>query len=225
MKTVLLTRSTADNKVLKGVLEPMGFVCLECSVIEYRNLPFNYSDLDHYTDIIVTSKHVADLLPPLEKEKRRRAWVVGEISAGILREKGYIIRQIADSATDLKDYIPPDLYHQMVYLSADIISTRLPSKIDRKILYNVIYQDSLHTDVNLKLQKGLDFILLYSENCAKTLIKLLLENNLLKYLENTTVIGISSKVEQVIKPYFTHRLACKKPSEMIQILENYAKSN
>lgn len=98
-------------------------------------------------------------------------------------------------------------------------------KIDRRILYNVIYRDSLPIDINERLQKGIDFIPLYSENCAKTLIKLLLENNLLKYLENTVVIGISSKVEQVIKPYVSHSRACKTPSEMIQILKTYAKSN
>jgi uroporphyrinogen-III synthase len=225
MKTVLLTRAEADNKVLKNTLEPLGFICHECSVIEYQDIPFDYSILDHYTDIIITSKHAANLLPPIIKKKKMFASVVGEISAGILKEKGYIIRQMAGSATDLRDKIPPDLHNKTVYLSANIISTQMPSDIDRKILYNVIYLNSLPIDINARLQKGIDFILLYSENCAKTLIKLLLENNLLKYLENTVVIGISSKVEQVIKPYFAHSLACETPSEMIQILENYAKSN
>jgi uroporphyrinogen-III synthase len=225
MKTVLLTRSEADNKVLKSALEPLGFICHECSLIEYQDISFDYSDLNRYTDIIITSKHAANLLPHLTYGKKIFASVVGEISAGILKEKGYIIRQIADSANDLKNQIPAGLYHQMVYLSANIISTPMPGKIDRRILYNVIYRDSLPTNINARLQKGIDFIPLYSENCAKTLIKLLLENNLLKYLENTVVIGISSKVEQVIKPYVSHRIACKTPSEMIQILKTYAKSN
>jgi hypothetical protein len=73
------------------------------------------------------------------------------------------------------------------------------------------------------IKKGVDYILLYSENCAKTLVKLILEKQLLKNVANSVVITISSKVENVVKPYFKNSFAKEGAAQMIEFLENYDK--
>ena len=218
-KTVLLTRSTRENLLLKAKLEAK-LKCIECDLISYHPLPFDYLELNKYTDIIITSKYAAMIISSSDI-KDKFAWVVGEVSAKILIEKGYKIKYVAENSLELLRQIPENIYSNAVYLSGNIITTEMPSAIHRKIIYNVIYREILTGQMINEIKNGIDFILLYSENCAKTLIKLLQQNNLVKNLENSIVIGISSKVIKIISNYFKNTIACKNSKDMIKILENY----
>jgi uroporphyrinogen-III synthase len=218
-KRVLITRSEEENQILKDTLEPIGFSCVKCSLIHYQDILFDYSNLEKYTDIIITSKHAANIVAP----RRMNAFVVGEISARILREKGYIIKCIASNVNELKNALPKNIDNKIIYLSGNIITTEMPNNITRKILYNVRYSDFLPTEIQAELKIGIDFILLYSKNSAKTLIKLVLENDLFKYLNNTIVISISPRLQQIVRPYFTKNISAGAPDKMIQVLKNYVK--
>jgi uroporphyrinogen-III synthase len=216
-KKVLLTRSKEDNKYLHEILTLRGYSCIDCSLLRHHNLSINVTILDAYTNIIVTSKRAAELLP--FASGIRNAWVVGNVSAEILSKKGYNICYIASSAAQLKEQIPADIYTNSIYLAGNHISTNMPSAIKIVEIYKVKYKESLSPDEIQVIKNGLDYILLYSENCAKTLIRLIVENELLKYLENTVVIAISSKVEMVVKNYFKNTIAALRPEEILEKLE------
>ena len=218
-KRVLLTRSKEDNKYLRRILAPKGYSCIDLSLIEHINLTFNITVLEGFTDIIITSKRAADLLPVDEGVKN--AWVVGAASADILKQKNYNIRHIAYSAHELINKIPTDIYNQTIYLSSNVISTEMPPTIKSINIYKIKYRNSL-SEIEVEILKnGLDYILLYSENCAKTLIKLILENDLLKYIENSVIIAISSKVEKIVKGYLKETVTCNYPSQILDRLEDY----
>ena len=85
-KKILLTRSEEDNNYLRHILVPNGYTCIDLSLIEHVNLPFNITVLEDFTDIIVTSKRAANLLPVDEGTKN--VWVVGATSAEIAKEPG-----------------------------------------------------------------------------------------------------------------------------------------
>ncbi len=218
-KKILLTRSKEDNKYLRQTLATKGYVCMNLSLIEHINLPFNITILEGFTDVIVTSKRAANLLPI--DDVGRSAWVVGSTSAEILRQKGYNILHTAYSAVELRDKIPHDIYSSAIYLSSNIISTKMPSDIKVVNVYKVKYKNCL-SDAEVQILKDApDYILLYSENCAKTLIKLIVENHLLKYIENSVIIAISSKVGKVVEGYFKKIISCAYVPQVLEKLDDY----
>ena len=94
------------------------------------------------------------------------------------------------------------MFNNMVYLSGDIISKELPDGIRREVVYKVAYLNNLDKEVIIQIKEGVNYLTAYSKNCAKTLLNLLVENNLLKYLENTKVIAISSSVGNILNQHF-----------------------
>lgn len=218
-KKILLTRSEEDNNYLRNILVPKGYNCVDLSLIEHVNLPFNITVLEDFTDIIITSKRAANLLPI--EEGIKNVWVVGATSAEMARQKGYNIQYVAYSASELLDKLPSSIYKHAIYLCSNMISTRMPPGIKMINVYKVKYKDHLSDDEIQILKSGADYIPLYSENCAKTLIKLILINDLLKYIENSVIIAISSKVEKLLTDYFNQIVTCNYADQILEKLENY----
>jgi uroporphyrinogen-III synthase len=201
MKSVLLTRSELLNTELRERLKNYKYELLECSLLKYNLQPFDILEFYKFQNVLVTSIFVAYELPKLQ-DRAMDAWVVGIKSAKILESKCYRIKFVAPDAENLKRQIPEDIYLSTIYPSSDHISVKMPVHITRKIFYKVLYRESLSNEQLLRYKQGIDYVLLYSENCAKTLVKLLLENDLINSLKNATYIAISSKVEKVIRNYF-----------------------
>ncbi|MDA9163574.1 hypothetical protein N9N97_01695 [Rickettsiaceae bacterium] len=218
MKSVLLTRSESANNSLKKSLADCNYELLDCSLIDYQLLPIDSSILENYTDIIITSNFAANNIPDAPNGGMH-AWVVGAKSAQILESKGYKIRFFAQDALTLRAQIPTEIHENTIYLSSNHITVNMPLHITRQIFYNVSYLESLSKEQILRYKQGVDYILLYSENCAKTLVKILLENNLLNYLENTTILAISSKVDRVVKHQFCNRVVCSGADLILEYLK------
>jgi len=219
-KTVLLTRSYQENIELVNNLQPKGYDCISCAMLEYQIIPFDYSVLDDFSNIVITSKYAANLLGPNLSD--HQVFVVGALSARILEDKGYKVAYIANNASELKQYLEfKDI--KGIYLSSNHITIDMPTNVKKHNFYRVAYANDLSQEQLNAIKKGVDYILLYSENCAKTLVKLILEKQLLKYLANSVVITISSKVENVVKPYLKNSFAQVGAMQMIDFLESYDK--
>ncbi len=225
MKSILLTRSKLANIQLKTKLNNLGYESLECSLIDYELQKFNPLELNNYTDIIITSIFVANNIPSAHS-KGMFAWTVGEKSALILEKKGYKIKFFARDAKTLKNQIPSDIYENTLYLSSDHVTTNMPATVFRRIFYKVTYRKSLSSSQILRYKQGVDYILLYSRNCANTLVKLILQTDLVNYLENTVVIAISSKVKEVLQQYFNNIMVCPAGADsMLKYLTKNDKKN
>ena len=72
---------------------------------------------------------------------------------------------------------------------------------------------------------SIDFILLYSQNSAKTFLRLLLQNNLLEYLQDSLVVAISLKVANIVRPFIKNVVYCddQNPNDIIKLLSENAK--
>ncbi len=216
--SILLTRAKSANAILKEKLISFGYDLLECSLIEYELLPFDSSILGNYQDIVVTSNFVANHIPEAS-ESTKYAWVVGEKSSEILKEKGYQIKFCAQNAVFLKKELIKINNKKAIYLSGNQITVDMPQSIERNIFYNTHYKKALTKIEIQNFKNRVDYILLYSENCAKTLLQLLLENDLVKYLENTTIVAISYKVGRVVENHFKNLEICNGSVEIIEFLE------
>lgn len=224
MKSVLLTRSESANIQLKVELDKLGYESLECSLIDYELQNFNPLELNNYTDVIITSIFAANNLP-VAPSTGLSAWVVGEKSAMILEKKGYKVKFFAKDADTLKRQIPSDIYENTLYLSSDHIMVNMPIAVSRRIFYKVTYRESLSSSQILRYKQGIDYILLYSRNCANTLVKLILETNLVNYLESTTIIAISSKVKVEVQQYFSNVVVCPGADSMLEYLKKNDEKN
>ncbi|NRB10838.1 MAG: uroporphyrinogen-III synthase [Rickettsiaceae bacterium] len=219
IKSILLTRTKKNNDKIKKILEPFDYICHNCSLLKYENIAFNYEDIANFTNLIITSKHAAEIIRAMPGNKiNQHVWVVGEISAKVLVDKGYHIQYCAKTAEELKKQIPEDLYQHTVYLSSNHITTHMPFLITREIFYRVHYKSDLNSEEQKLFKKKLNYILVYSENCAKTLISLLVAYNLLEYQSNNTVITISAKIADVMKKYFNKVLICNSEDEIVKTL-------
>ncbi|MDG1437317.1 MAG: uroporphyrinogen-III synthase [Rickettsiaceae bacterium] len=227
IRSVLLTRSKLLNAEIKTKLQASGYDVLECNLIKYALQPFDISELRGYENLIITSYFAALNLPDRNINMDAsdslfsdiNAWVVGMKSAKLLEAKGYKVQFCASSAEELKQNIPKEIYDSTIYLSSDHITVSMPEEIERKIFYTVKYKESLSSEQLSRYKNGIDYILIYSTNCAKTLIKLLVQNNLMNYLENTMLIVISSKVEKVVKRHFRNVQVCQGADLMLDYLE------
>lgn len=199
-KSILLTRSKEANDLVKNQLKKCDYKFVESNLIEYEMLDIDQTLINTYENIVITSFFLANQMP--EAQVSKNIWVVGKASAKILSDKGYNISFCGDTALSVRQNIPEDVYKDTIYLSGDQITIDMPKLVKRHIVYKVSYLQSLTNEQIEEIKKGLDYVLLYSTNCAKTLAKLLYENNLLKFLAKTTIIVISSKVGASVSSYF-----------------------
>lgn len=223
-KSVLLTRSESDNELLKKRLKSYDFDLLECSLIKHTLIDFDYSLLDQYSDIIITSNVAASALPSAVTKKnfiiKKRAWVVGETSRKTLESKGYDVIFCAPNAISLRNALEDtDKKVRFAYLSGNYITLEMPEYVQRFVTYNTTYRFSLSEKQIKRYRQEIDYILLYSENSARALLRLFIENDLIKYLENTTIIAISEKVGLVLSDYFVNIEYAKGADDMIVFLE------
>ena len=222
-KSVLLTRSKSANNELKKSFISKDLDFLDCNLIKYKLFPVEADYINKFSDLIITSNFAANNIPNAPRSGMP-VWVVGEKSASSLENKGYKVAFYAASAENLKKQILDNLgprYKTMLYLSGDHITVNMPSEITRKILYKTEYLESLSEKEMIRYKEGIDYIVLYSENCAKTLLKLLVENNLVNYLENTAIIAISSKVGKVFGQAFKNVVVCHDSQSMLKYIEEH----
>ncbi|QQV75243.1 hypothetical protein H6P87_00793 [Rickettsia tillamookensis] len=165
-------------------------------------------------------------VPNLEVSKvydlKQDIWVVGSKSKRLLGKK---VVYTAKNVEDLIKHFPPDLYEQAIYLSSNEITKDLPNKIARHIIYNVEYLNELPVSIVKEFENNIDFILLYSQNSAKTFLRLLLQNNLLEYLQDSLVVAISLKVANIVRPFIKNVVYCddQNHNDIIKLLSENAK--
>ncbi|WP_419235448.1 uroporphyrinogen-III synthase [Rickettsia endosymbiont of Nabis limbatus] len=225
MKSILLTRSWEANLETTQEIDNhvLNFHYINCPIIKYKTLDFDINIWGGYSNIIITSKYAAAIIA--EYKLNHNIWVVGDKSKQLLENKSLKIAYTAKNVDDLIQHFPSDLYKQTIYLSSNEITKDLPDKIKRYIIYNVEYLNELPLSVVKELKNSVDFVMLYSQNSAKTLLKLLNENNLLEYLQNSLVIAISLKVANIVRPFFKNVVYCddQNPNDLIKLLFENAK--
>lgn len=227
MKSVLLTRSVEDNHRIIQQIKKYDFNYIHCPLIEYKKLNISPKILIGYSNIIITSKYAAKILKswqPAIVNLDFDIWVVGEISKNILENiPSFKIIKSAKNIDDLISHFPTNQYKQTIYLSSNEITHELPPQITKQIIYQVRYLDILPKFKDLN--QPIDYILLYSQNTAKTLVKLLLKNNSSISIQNSIVVAISLKVANIIRPFVKNVVYCEKENQnsVINLLLDNAK--
>lgn len=225
MKTILLTRSKEENSKLAAILKVPNFKIILCPLVKRTAVNFDINILNKYSHIVITSSYAAKILADKQYSNFRNLnfWLVGETSANILRQVGGKIEYIAKNVEELISLFSERLFAHTLYLAGSEITRDLPQQIDRLIIYNAAYTKKLTRTQIKHISIHLDYILLYSQNCAKALLDLLVRYDLLKKLENTVIVAISSKVAEIVKPFFKTVIYCQTNDGMLDLLFTHAK--
>ena len=218
MKSLLLTRSKEFNNELKLFLQEKNiahkYKILELNLLNYQLQHIDFSDIfSKFNHIIITSIFAAQNMPH-HLYNKKYIYVVGQKSAKILADKGYIIQNVAKNAPELKKIIDQqnsNIHKEMIYLSGNNITLEMNRNITRKIFYKTNYKESLPKSQILRYKSNIDFILLYSYHSAKIFVQLMEKYNLFPFVQNSTYIVLSDKIMQVIKPYFNNVIISKEP--------------
>lgn len=237
MLKVLLTRSKEENDLAATELSRLGWAFCLAPMLTYKNLPYDFAALPRH--IIITSKHAAKIVtagitarpldPVYAQGQKCEAWVVGQESAAILEANPCI--KITGVAKDLKalkaiiSMIPEEeaaeFFASSLYLSGNIVTHDLPDYIKRDIIYEVFYADEIPEDAVSTIKNGeIEYIMAFSKNSAKNLIKLLGSYKLLPYIRHSAVIGISQEVAELFDGICSKSLHSESPnfSDMIKRL-------
>lgn len=204
---ILLTRSIEENRNLEKIFSTRNIKCISLPIIQYMPLAIDYEQiLKKKTNVIITSKYAARIIAKnINQCFNLNAWVVGRNSANILKHARFNVHYIANNVNDLINHVPPNIYQNSIYLSANEVTKEMPKQICRKIIYKVQYLNALNANQLETLQSTtIHYILIYSQNTAKALIKLLQKYELIELLKHAKIITISLKVAEMLSEFFTN---------------------
>ena len=197
--SILLTRSIEENAKTKEALQGLPLEILECPLISYQLLSVDWTRLNSCDYAIITSKFLAQHFP-INTHSKLKVLVVGEVSASILEEKKYMVELCAENAEQIKTHLESQgilRASKIIYFCGDNISTPMPNFVEQYEVYKVDYKQDLTHQQIASFQSPLSYIMLYSEQSAKTLLQLIVKYNLQSYLNDTIIICISDKVSKI----------------------------
>lgn len=199
--SVVLTRSREENYKAGSLLKKAGFRPIYTPLLEYSPADFDISLLGEYSDIVISSPRAARRIKGLLNDRPQNLWIVGESSINSLKGlKNKNIKTFLDFGA-LENFLK-DREGEFLYLSSDFISKEPPKNFRRLIAYKTLYSSEISDRALAELSGGVDYICLYSANCAKVFINLLKKYDLLGKLENSYIIALSYRIAEIVEPYF-----------------------
>jgi uroporphyrinogen-III synthase len=222
-KSVLISRSNSENKILSSKLKESNFNVITIDLIKYENLEFDIDIVSSYEYVILTSKYACRKIS--KYNLTNKFLVVGEESASILRETNKKSQNIIpfNSVLDIINFIKTLDSETVIYLSGSIISQDIPN-IMRKIIYKTDYLVNL--DLNSIMQIKItppNYIMVFSSVNFEKLIHILKTHDIISIIKSTVFICISSNVADKVKKFFSKVLHVDKPSQgnMIKLMIEY----
>lgn len=219
MGYVLLTRQNDDNNVIVNKLLSSNIMTYNYPLINLQTLSFDWRILTEFTNLIITSKFAAKIVTQ-NISHPVTANVVGIESASILKSNPFItINNIFSTVFDLKNsLLKLDYNTKYAYISSNIIKKSLPRFVKRFIVYQVTYTQYLSHDLKEKIKNlEIKFIMIYSENSARTFIRLCRQENLCKYIKSIIVIALSKNIYKILSQSFLKIVYCTTPNNDLML--------
>lgn len=200
MINVWLTREEDENNIITAKLAEKNIGSISKPIL---NRTINNSILEHAIlasygkNIIITSKFAAKILISYFP-KGLNCYVVGNKTAHLLKENGFITKLITRNAKELIDTIKEINLENFVYLRGNLITHQMPLGVNEYIIYQSKYLKTLDkNDIELLSAKNLKFIFIFSLASAKAVTFILKKYNI--SLDNFTFVTLSKKIANFIK--------------------------
>ena len=207
---ILLTRQLQDSKDLIQKFKSNGFKVSNLPLLEINKLDYNETKIYNYNAIIFTSSNAIKFLNLKNIKKDILCFCVGSYTEKTARSNGFQNVFAADgNVRNLKELIQQNLSekdNKILYVSGDVVSYPLDKElisegynVERLINYTVKHNENLDLSFleSLKIDMP-NLVYVYSENSAKSFLKLIKKYELVDYWMNTNLMCIGEKTSTVL---------------------------
>lgn len=221
-ESVLIARSEFENKKLSTLLLEQNLLSIRIDMIEYKDLGFNFIDLNKYNYIILTSKYSARIVA--QHKIKRNFLIVGKESSNLIKKSNPESKVLSFKNVDeIIDFISSIDKGEIIYLSGSIISREIPN-VDRKIIYDTSYLKKIPQSlVNQIKTTQIKYVMVFSKLNLEKLIYIFKTHDIISYIENSIFVCISLNVAKKAKESFQKILYTEIPSQenMIKLITRY----
>ena len=207
---ILLTRQLEDSKDLIQKFKSNGFKVSNLPLLEIRKSDYNETKIYNHNAIIFTSSNAIRFLDLKNINKKSLCFCVGSYTEKTARCNGFQNVFAADgNVRNLKELIQQNLSekdNKILYVSGDVVSYPLDKElisegynVERLINYTVKHNENLDLSFLESLKKDMpNLVYVYSENSAKSFLKLIKKYELVDYWMNTNLMCIGEKTSTVL---------------------------
>ena len=207
---ILLTRQLQDSKDLIQKFKSNGFKVSNLPLLEIRKSDYNETKIYNHNAIIFTSSNAIRFLDLKNINKNILCFCVGSYTEKTARSNGFQNVLAADgNVRNLKELIQQNLSekdNKILYVSGDVVSYPLDKElisegynVERLINYTVKHNENLDLSFleSLKIDMP-NLVYVYSENSAKSFLKLIKKYELVDYWMNTNLMCIGEKTSTIL---------------------------
>jgi len=206
---VLLTRNLEDSKDLIQKFKSNGFKVSNLPLLEISKVNYNMIKINNFNAIIFTSSNAIKYLDLKSIDKNILCFCVGSSTEKTARSNGFQRVHAADgNVRNLKELVQQNLStsNKILYVSGEVVSYPLDRdlisegyNVERLINYKVKYNENLDSLFLDSLKKDMpNLVYVYSENSAKSFLKLIKKYELVDYWMNTNLMCIGEKTSSVL---------------------------
>ena len=207
---VLLTRNLEESKELIRTFKCNGIKVSNLPLLEISKVNHNELKMNNFNAIIFTSSNAIKFLDLKSIDKNILCFCVGSYTEKTARSNGFQRVYAADgNVRNLKELVQQNLStkdNKILYVSGEVVSFPLDKelisegyKVKRFINYTAKHIENLDLSFLKLLKKDMpDLVYVYSENSAKSFLKLIKKYELVDYWMNTNLMCIGEKTSSVL---------------------------
>ena len=222
---ILLTRPINDAKELIIKFKSLGHDVSHLPVIKISKKKFNVVNYSDYSGIIFTSANAVEFLDTKYINKNIHCFCVGAATENKALKKGFQNVYAAEgNVENLKEIIIRNFNKKigkLLYVSGETISLNLHKQltnedytVERIINYTVDHVDEIDQNFIEKLKITMpDIIYVYSQNSAKSLLKIIKKYELVDYWMNTNLMCLGEKTSSVLNEIKWKKIFLFNPGE------------
>ena len=222
---ILLTRQLEDSKDLIQKFKSNGFKVSNLPLLEISKVNYNALKKNNFNAIIFTSSNSIRFLDIKSIDKNIICFCVGSSTEKTARLNGFQQVYAADgNVRNLKELVQQNLSsrdNKVLYVSGEVVSYPLDKelisegyKVERLINYCAKHKENLDLSFLKSLKNNIpDLVYVYSENSAKSFLKLIKKYELVDYWMNTNLMCIGEKTSSVLNKIKWKKIFLFNPGE------------
>ncbi len=222
---IMLTRPLDDSKDLILKLKALGHNVSHMPVIKVNKKEIINTNYSNFSGIIFTSSNSVKFFETKKIDKSIYCFCVGAATERQALKKGFQNVFAAEgNVENLKEIIIRNFSiktGRILYVSGEIISSNLHKQlidedyeVERLINYSVEHIDNLDQKFLVNLKNNMpDIIYVYSQNSAKSLLKIIKKYELVDYWMNTNLMCLGEKTSSVLNEIKWKKIFIFSPGE------------
>ena len=222
---ILLTRPLNDSRDMILKFKSLGHIVSHIPLLSIEKIIYTEVDFSKYSGIIFTSSNAIDYLSLKNIDKNINCFCVGGATESKAKKSGFQkIFAANGNVNNLKEIILQNFKSsegKLIYVSGEITSLELDRKlnelnysVDRLINYRSNHIEKFDSNLIENLKNRIpDIVYIYSENSARSFLKLINNYGLKNIWMNTSLMCLGEKTSSVLNEIKWKKIFLFNPGE------------